>query len=49
MMHEKDQTKNLLGEYMKQTEKCEKQTYDDEVRAEADLCHECCSCCRVMV
>lgn len=48
MMNNKDQVKNLLGEYMKQTEKNE-QVYDDEIRAEADLCHECCSCCRVMV
>jgi hypothetical protein len=49
MMYDENQVKSLLGEYIKQTEKNEKHMYDDEIRAEADLCHECCACCRIMV
>lgn len=41
--------KELLEMYLSQESKEQKTSYDDEIRAEADLCHECCSCCRVMV
>lgn len=43
---EKD-SKELLEMYLSQDSKEENISYDDEIRAEADLCHECCSCCRV--
>lgn len=37
----------MLEKYLSQDSKVQKKKYDDEVRAEADLCAECCSCCRV--
>lgn len=39
--------KELLQRYMEQDSKEQKIAYDDEIRAEADLCAECCHCCRV--
>lgn len=43
----KAELKELLQKYMEQDSKEQKIAYDDEIRAEADLCAECCSCCRV--
>lgn len=39
--------KELLENYMEQDSKEQNLAYDDEMRAEADLCAECCACCRV--
>ncbi len=39
-------SKDLLEIYAVQGSQDEDVAYDDEIRAEADLCHECCSCCR---
>ena len=39
--------KELLQRYMEQDSKEQKTAYDDEIRAEADLCAECCACLRV--
>ena len=49
MKSEYDQTQKLVEEYLGQVERKAARIYEDEIRAEADLCHECCSCCRVMV
>ncbi|MGA6362600.1 hypothetical protein ACKXF8_10620 [Faecalibacterium prausnitzii] len=43
----KAELKELLQKYMEQDSKEQKIAYDDEIRAEADLCAECCACCRV--
>lgn len=43
----KTEFKELLEMYLSQESKEEKVSYDDEIRAEADLCAECCACCRV--
>ncbi len=48
MKNEYDQTQKLVEEYLGQVERKADRIYEDEIRAEADLCHECCSCCRVM-
>ena len=45
----KTKARELIQQYMEQDIKEQKVTYDDDIRAEADLCHECCHCCRVMV
>lgn len=39
----------LMEKYSMQNPKGVQQEYDEELNAEADLCHECCSCCRVCV
>lgn len=41
--------RKLLNEYCEQNSKAKEAMYDDEIKAEADLCHECCACCRIMV
>lgn len=41
------ENKNLLEIYLSQDSQEQKIAYDDEIRAEADLCAECCSCLRV--
>ncbi len=46
-MQENKKTFEMLQEYFKQSKIDERLSYDDEIRAEADLCSECCSCCRV--
>ena len=46
-MQENKRTFEMLQEYFKQSKMDERLSYDDEIRAEADLCSECCSCCRV--
>lgn len=38
--------KVLLEKYLSQDSKGQ-EVFDDEIRAEADLCAECCSCMRV--
>ena len=43
----KKDVKELLERYLSQDSKEQKNAYDDEIRAEADLCAECCSCCRI--
>lgn len=43
----KESIEKLLKSYMEQDSKEQTLAYDDELRAEADLCAECCSCCRV--
>lgn len=47
MKNEYDQTQKLVEEYLGQAERKADKIYEDEIRAEADLCHECCSCCRI--
>lgn len=47
MKDKNKQLNEMLENYAAQTSKNEKLTYDDEIRAEADLISECCSCCRV--
>lgn len=37
---------DVLKAYIEQSSVDENAAYEDEMRAEADLCHECCSCCR---
>lgn len=39
----------LLSKYAEQNTKTKEAMFDDELKAEADLCHECCACCRIMV
>ena len=39
--------KKLLEMYLSQDFEDQNVAYDDEIRAEADLCAECCSCLRV--
>ena len=47
MANNTNQFKELIERYYAQNEECENQHYDDEIKAEADLCAECCACCRV--
>lgn len=42
----KQDIEELIKIYLEQDEKDQNTTFDDELRAEADLCAECCSCCR---
>lgn len=37
----------LIKSYMEQDSEEPMEAYDNELRAEADLCAECCACCRV--
>lgn len=46
-MQDNKKSLEMLQEYFKQSKIDERSTYNDEIRAEADLCAECCSCCRV--
>lgn len=43
----KADAKEMLENYMEQDSEDQELVYDDEIRAEADLCAECCACCRV--
>lgn len=36
----------LMEKYNSQNSKVQRKEYDDEIRAEADLCAECCTCMR---
>jgi hypothetical protein len=47
MKPEETNTNELIEKYLSQNSRAQKNEYDDEIRAEADLCEECCSCCRV--
>lgn len=42
----KQDSKELIKVYFEQDEKEQNTTFDDELRAEADLCSECCACCK---
>ena len=41
-----EQDDKMLKTYIEQSCVDGQTEYDDELRAEADLCAECCSCCR---
>ena len=44
MNNQEYKLKKLLEAYSEQSINNEVSAYNDEIRAEADLCHECCSC-----
>ena len=46
MKTEENKVNELLKKYLSQDSREQKVSYDDEIRAEADLCSECCACCR---
>lgn len=43
----KESVEELIQKYIEQDSKEQTLSYDDDLRAEADLCAECCACCRV--
>lgn len=46
MKNENKRVSEILARYNSQNSRDELAGYDDEIKAEADLCAECCSCCR---